>query len=36
LTLGESPEVKELVERTYRKTGNTFKTRWLRGEQPFP
>lgn len=36
LTVGESPEVKELVEQTYRKTGNNFRTRWLRGEQPFP
>jgi homoserine kinase len=36
LTLGESLEVKDLIEQTYRKTGNTFRTRWLRGEQPFP
>lgn len=36
LTLGESLEVKELIERTYRKTGNSFTTRWLKGEQPFP
>jgi len=36
LTLGESAEVKQLVEETYRTTGNTFTTRWLKGEQPFP
>lgn len=36
LTLGESLEVKDLIERTYRKTGNNFTTRWLKGEQPFP
>jgi homoserine kinase len=36
LTLGESAEVKQLVEETYRRTGNTFTTRWLKGEQPFP
>ncbi len=36
LTLGESPEVKDLIERTYRRTGNSFTTRWLKGEQPFP
>ena len=36
LTLGEAAEVKQLVEETYRRTGNTFTTRWLKGEQPFP
>lgn len=36
LTLGESLEVKDLIERTYRRTGNIFTTRWLKGEQPFP
>jgi homoserine kinase len=36
LTLGESQEVKDLIERTYRRTGNNFTTRWLKGEQPFP
>jgi homoserine kinase len=36
LTLGESLEVKDLIERTYRRTGNSFTTRWLKGEQPFP
>lgn len=36
LTMGESAEVKELVEETYRKTGHGFQTRWLKGEQPFP
>ena len=36
LTIGESLEVKELIERTYRETGNSFTTRWLKGEQPFP
>jgi homoserine kinase len=36
LTLGESAEVKELVEESYRMTGNAFTTRWLKGEQPFP
>jgi homoserine kinase len=36
LTLGESLEVKDLVEQTYRTTGNAFTTRWLKGEQPFP
>jgi homoserine kinase len=36
LTLGESAEVMRLVEETYRRTGNSYTTRWLRGEQPFP
>lgn len=36
LTIGESQEVKELIERTYRGTGNSFTTRWLKAEQPFP
>ena len=36
LTIGESQAVKELIERTYRRTGNGFTTRWLKAEQPFP
>ena len=36
LTIGESLEVQELIGRTYRRTGNSFKMRWLKGEQPFP
>jgi homoserine kinase len=36
LTLGESDEVKRLAEETYRQTGNSYTTRWLKGEQPFP
>ena len=36
LTLGESAEVKQLIEESYRATGNPFTTRWLKGEQPFP
>ncbi len=35
LTLGESQEVQQLVEESYRATGNRFTTRWLKGEQPF-
>lgn len=36
LTLGESAEVKALVEECYRETGNEYTMRWLKGEQPFP
>jgi len=36
LTIGEAPEVKQLVEDCYRATGKSFTTRWLKGEQPFP
>lgn len=36
LTLGESAEVKQLVEQSYRATGNSFTMRWLKGEAPFP
>lgn len=35
LTLGESDEVRELIEETYRATGHPFRTRYLKGEQPF-